>query len=52
MGYPTKLDGIVACKERKRANNGGKSGALPVRYDAHGYARRIHAQVGSRALGL
>ncbi len=52
MRNPTKLDGIVACEEREHADNGSKSRALPIRYDSHGYAGRIHSQVGGRSLSL
>lgn len=52
MRYPTEFDGIVANEEREHAYNRSKSRALPIRYDAHGYARSIHAQVGGRSLSL
>jgi hypothetical protein len=46
----TELDGIVADQQRNHANNGRGTWSSLVRYDAHRYARSIHAEVCSRAL--
>lgn len=48
----TELDGIVAGEERKHADNGGKPWTLAICDNAHGYARRIHAQIGGGSLAL
>lgn len=48
--HPTELDGIVADQQRDHANNCRRTWSSLVRYDAHGYARSIHAEIRSRAL--
>jgi hypothetical protein len=48
----TDLNRVVAGKKREHANDSGQPRTLPIRYDAHGYARCIHAQVRSGSLAL